>query len=158
LQVEYRITVQMLEIYNEALRDLLVDPAGSGANRLEILSTQASGCNVPGAVQVRVGGELEVLARNVRAPRRRRTHDTPSLLTQKPTHPPTPRPPTRPPAHPPTHPWQVEVTSSQDVIALMARGAANRATSETKMNDRSSRRRAKGRRAPGGKKAAAAEG
>jgi hypothetical protein len=53
-QVEYRITVQMLEIYNETLRDLLVDPAAAGANRLDILSTQASGCNVPGAVQVGV--------------------------------------------------------------------------------------------------------
>jgi kinesin family protein C2/C3 len=55
-QVDYQITVQMLEIYNETLRDLFIDPRGGGggaANRLDILSTQASGCNVPGAVQVR---------------------------------------------------------------------------------------------------------
>jgi hypothetical protein len=45
----------MLEIYNETLRDLLADGASAGA-RLDILSTQASGCNVPGAVQVRGGG------------------------------------------------------------------------------------------------------
>ncbi|KIY97076.1 Kinesin-4 [Monoraphidium neglectum] len=86
-EVDYQITVQMLEIYNETLRDLFIDPRGGGggaANRLDILSTQASGCNVPGAVQV-------------------------------------------------------GVSTSQDVLALMARGAANRATSETKMNDRSSR-------------------
>jgi len=51
-QVDYRITVQMLEIYNESLRDLLADNARS-QGRLDILSTQASGCNVPGAVQVR---------------------------------------------------------------------------------------------------------
>jgi hypothetical protein len=35
---------------------------------------------------------------------------------------------------------QVEVDDSEGVAALMARGASNRATSETKMNDRSSRR------------------
>jgi hypothetical protein len=37
-------------------------------------------------------------------------------------------------------PVQLEVDNSDDVVALMARGAGNRATSETKMNDRSSRR------------------
>ncbi|KAI8469926.1 MAG: P-loop containing nucleoside triphosphate hydrolase protein, partial [Monoraphidium minutum] len=85
-EVDYRITVQMLEIYNETLRDLLGDGAGGHAagQRLDILSTQASGCNVPGATQVEVG-------------------------------------------------------DSCDVVALMSRGAANRATCETRMNDRSSR-------------------
>lgn len=73
----------MLEIYNEALRDLLSDDR-SAANRLDILATQASGCNVPGATQV-------------------------------------------------------EVCSAAEVAALMAAGARQRATSETKMNDRSSR-------------------
>jgi len=34
---------------------------------------------------------------------------------------------------------QVEVQNASDVVALMARGASQRATSETKMNDRSSR-------------------
>lgn len=52
LQSEYAFRVQMLEIYNENLRDLLVDGRG-GVNRLDILATQASGCNVPGATQVR---------------------------------------------------------------------------------------------------------
>jgi hypothetical protein len=42
----------MLEIYNENLRDLLVDSRNCGANKLDILATQASGCNVPGATQV----------------------------------------------------------------------------------------------------------
>ncbi|GBF88032.1 kinesin-4-like protein [Raphidocelis subcapitata] len=82
-EVEYSITVQMLEIYNETLRDLLADGACAGA-RLDILSTRASGCNVPGAVQV-------------------------------------------------------EVDDASDVARIMAHGAANRATSETRMNDRSSR-------------------
>jgi hypothetical protein len=52
LQSEYNFRVQMLEIYNENLRDLLVDSRG-GVNKLDILATQASGCNVPGATQVR---------------------------------------------------------------------------------------------------------
>lgn len=34
---------------------------------------------------------------------------------------------------------QVEVHNADDVVQLMARGASQRATSETKMNDRSSR-------------------
>lgn len=74
----------MLEIYNESLRDLLVESSQSASNRLEILNTQASGCNVPGATQI-------------------------------------------------------EVHDGDDVRAIMARGASNRHTSETKMNDRSSR-------------------
>jgi hypothetical protein len=45
----------MLEIYNENLRDLLVDGRHTGGvNKLDILATQASGCNVPGATQVGV--------------------------------------------------------------------------------------------------------
>ncbi|KAF8055758.1 KIN14F [Scenedesmus sp. PABB004] len=78
----YTFRVQMLEIYNEALRDLL--GGGAAGQRLDILATQASGCNVPGATQV-------------------------------------------------------EVSSARDVASLMARGGAQRATSETRMNDRSSR-------------------
>lgn len=52
LQCEYTFRVQMLEIYNENLRDLLVDSRNCGVNKLDILATQASGCNVPGATQV----------------------------------------------------------------------------------------------------------
>lgn len=82
---EYTFRVQMLEIYNENLRDLLVDGRHTGSvSKLDILATQASGCNVPGATQV-------------------------------------------------------DVHNAHDVVSLMARGASQRATSETKMNDRSSR-------------------
>lgn len=42
--------VQLLEIYNEALRDLLEDRRT--AAKLEIRSTERSGVNVPGARQV----------------------------------------------------------------------------------------------------------
>ena len=50
--MDYTITVQMLEIYNEQPRDLLCDNSSS-QGKLEILNTMASGCNVPGAVKVR---------------------------------------------------------------------------------------------------------
>lgn len=83
-QVSYEFRVQMLEIYNENLRDLLVDGRSCMPNKLDILATQTSGCNVPGATQI-------------------------------------------------------DVAHAQDVVNLMAKGASNRATSETKMNDRSSR-------------------
>ncbi len=43
----------MLEIYNESLRDLLVDNAGSSTNRLDILNTQSSGLNVRNITKVR---------------------------------------------------------------------------------------------------------
>ena len=49
-QVEYEIRVQLLEIYNEQLRDLLDD--GRGSKRLDIRNTERSGLNVPEAIQV----------------------------------------------------------------------------------------------------------
>jgi kinesin family protein C2/C3 len=71
-EVSYAIRVQMLEIYNEALRDLLAGSSGgdvvggasassTDSNRLDILSTQPSGCNVPGATQVAVSASAHVL-------------------------------------------------------------------------------------------------
>lgn len=51
LQVEYKLRVQLVEIYNEQLRDLLADP-GAQHQRLEIRSSAASGRNVPDARQV----------------------------------------------------------------------------------------------------------
>ena len=46
----YEIKVQLLEIYNEQLRDLL-DASRSG-KRLDIRNTERSGVNVPEAIQV----------------------------------------------------------------------------------------------------------
>lgn len=52
----------MLEIYNENLRDLLFDYAtGEVPPKLEIRSTQESGCNVPEAVQHPVSCTDDVL-------------------------------------------------------------------------------------------------
>ncbi len=50
-QAEYAARVQLLEIYNEQLRDLL-DEQRSG-RRLDIRSTERSGVNVPDAIQAR---------------------------------------------------------------------------------------------------------
>ncbi len=51
VQAEYSVRVQLLEIYNEQLRDLL-DTSRSG-KRLDIRNTERSGLNVPDAIQVR---------------------------------------------------------------------------------------------------------
>mgnify|MGYP000491864718 CR=1 FL=1 len=60
--MDYQINVQMLEIYNENLRDLLFDHAsGEAPPKLEIRSTQESGCNVPEAAQRPVSCTDDVL-------------------------------------------------------------------------------------------------
>ena len=54
-QVEYEVKVQLLEIYNEQLRDLLDyqrSERRSVATKLDIRTTERSGLNVPGARQV----------------------------------------------------------------------------------------------------------
>eukprot|EP00210_Caulerpa_lentillifera_P005201 g4969.t1 len=61
-EVDYQINVQMLEIYNESLRDLLFDySSGAVPQKLDIKSTQESGCNVPEAVQRPVSCTKDVL-------------------------------------------------------------------------------------------------
>ena len=50
MQISYEIRVQLLEIYNEQLRDLL--DITRSQKRLEIRSTERSGLNVPDAIQV----------------------------------------------------------------------------------------------------------
>ena len=61
-QVDYQIYVQMLEIYNENLRDLLYDHSSDESPpKLEIRSTQESGCNVPEAMQYPVNCANDVL-------------------------------------------------------------------------------------------------
>jgi hypothetical protein len=46
VQITYKIQVQMLEIYNESLRDLLVENASAGNNKLEILNTQVQSFDI----------------------------------------------------------------------------------------------------------------
>ncbi|KAL0030034.1 hypothetical protein WJX79_002301 [Trebouxia sp. C0005] len=58
-ECEYQIQVQLLEIYNEQLRDLL-DNSRSHA-RLDIRNTERSGLNVPDAIQVKVACTQDVL-------------------------------------------------------------------------------------------------
>jgi hypothetical protein len=52
--------VQMLEVYNEQVRDLLVEEDGRGV-RLEIQNTMAAGTNVPDAIQIVVESAQDVL-------------------------------------------------------------------------------------------------
>ncbi|GFR53047.1 hypothetical protein Agub_g15747 [Astrephomene gubernaculifera] len=58
--IDYTIKAQMLEIYNESIRDLLTEETGS-SGKLDILSTQPSGQNVPAAKQVEVTNTADVL-------------------------------------------------------------------------------------------------
>ncbi|KAG2424812.1 hypothetical protein HXX76_014234 [Chlamydomonas incerta] len=60
-EMHYSIKAQMLEIYNESIRDLLVDNSSGGPNVLQLLSTQPSGENVPGANKVEVSTTEDVL-------------------------------------------------------------------------------------------------
>lgn len=73
--MHYSIRAQMLEIYNESIRDLLVDnnsSSGGGPNVLQLLSTQPSGENVPGANKVGLGVNTAapVVVRHLPCPQR----------------------------------------------------------------------------------------
>ena len=57
-EAEYSVSIQMLEIYNEQLRDLLDENQGK---KLEIRSGEKSGVNVPGLVVQKVSSVEEVL-------------------------------------------------------------------------------------------------
>jgi hypothetical protein len=75
--VEYSISVQLLEIYNEAIRDLLVSDAEARQQRsLPLVNSQRSGFNVPDAIQVAVGGTEEVLEVMARGARNRAVAET----------------------------------------------------------------------------------
>ena len=58
MQAEYEVRVQLLEIYNEQLRDLL--DCGRSGRRLEIRNTERSGLNVPEATQVQSSGQASL--------------------------------------------------------------------------------------------------
>lgn len=60
-EVDYNIRVQMVEIYNEVLRDLLTREH-TKKNRLDIMSTEKSGENVPDATQMCVSCTEDVLS------------------------------------------------------------------------------------------------
>jgi kinesin family protein C2/C3 len=55
-EVEYSIKVQLLEIYNEQIRDLLVssNSTSNSSSSLQIIATAPSGANVPEASQITV--------------------------------------------------------------------------------------------------------
>ena len=128
-QVEYSISVQLLEIYNEAIRDLLVPDAEARAQRsLAIKNTERSGFNVPDAIQVGRAPPVGSFPHGQRALPPPATAAAPA---------PTSARPALPPIHAPPH--QVPVACTEDVLEVMERGARNRAVAETRMNDRSSR-------------------
>ncbi|PSC77000.1 kinesin KP1-like isoform B [Micractinium conductrix] len=61
-EVEYSISVQLLEIYNESIRDLLVSDAEARQQRsLNLVNNHGSGRNVPDAIQVSVTCTDDVL-------------------------------------------------------------------------------------------------
>lgn len=75
--MEYSISVQLLEIYNETIRDLLVSDAEARQQRsLPLVNFQRSGFNVPDAIQVAVGGTEEVLEVMARGARNRAVAET----------------------------------------------------------------------------------
>ncbi len=71
----YTIKVQMLEIYNETLRDLLTKDA-KDAPKLELLNTLASGCNVRNAEHEEVTGPSAVIDLMARGSRNRHVVET----------------------------------------------------------------------------------
>ncbi|KAG1666625.1 hypothetical protein FOA52_005834 [Chlamydomonas sp. UWO 241] len=69
-EMEYSIRCQMIEIYNESLRDLFTRDVRSGP-KLELRNTMPSGQNVVGVEQVEVAGPHEVMALMERGSRNR---------------------------------------------------------------------------------------
>ncbi|KAK2976066.1 hypothetical protein RJ640_024794 [Escallonia rubra] len=58
--MRYELSVSMLEVYNEKIRDLLVDNSDQPAKRLEIKQSADGTQEVPGLVEARVFGTNEV--------------------------------------------------------------------------------------------------
>ncbi|KAI3427016.1 hypothetical protein D9Q98_006959 [Chlorella vulgaris] len=76
-EVEYNIKVQLLEIYNESIRDLLVpDIKARQQGSLQLVNTQRSGSNVPEATQVPVSCTEDVLEVMERGQRNRAVAET----------------------------------------------------------------------------------
>jgi kinesin family protein C2/C3 len=76
-EVEYTVTLQLLEIYNETIRDLLVPEAEAREERsLALSATLGSGRNVAGAAQLRVACAAEVGAAMARGARNRAVAET----------------------------------------------------------------------------------
>ena len=74
-EVQYTIRAQMLEIYNETLRDLLAAPEDKD-RKLAVNFTQPSGQNVPNATQLEVQNAGDVLAMMKRGARNRHQAET----------------------------------------------------------------------------------
>ncbi|KAL2514823.1 P-loop containing nucleoside triphosphate hydrolase superfamily protein [Forsythia ovata] len=58
--IRYELFVSMLEVYNEKIRDLLVDNSNQPAKKLEIKQSSEGTQEVPGLVEARVNGTDEV--------------------------------------------------------------------------------------------------
>lgn len=76
-EVEYSIRVQLIEIYNENIRDLLVSERESQAHRsLSLVASLGSGNNLPDATQIEVGSAAEVAEVMARGSRNRSVAET----------------------------------------------------------------------------------
>lgn len=113
-EVEYTIRVQLVEIYNEVIRDLLVGEAsgiGNGGNRSP--SPFERDTNGTGADESQYRGTGSSSRLGLVA-----TRGSGNNLPDA---------------------TQLQVYSAEEVAEVMVRGSKNRATAETKMNERSSR-------------------
>jgi len=118
-EVEYTIRVQLVEIYNEVIRDLLVGEASSNGN--------GGGGGGGGGIRFPTSFERDTNGINETQYRGNGCSSSLGLVA------------TRGSGNNLPNATQLQVHSAEEVAEVMVRGSKNRATAETKMNERSSR-------------------
>jgi kinesin family protein C2/C3 len=111
-EVEYSIRVQLVEIYNEVIRDLLVGGSNTSSNSNGNSGSPSPFENSPD--QNKISATTAASSRLGLVSTRGSGNNLPDAT-------------------------QIQVYSAEEVAQVMVRGGRNRATAETKMNERSSR-------------------